>query len=234
MSLIVPSTSDSDGDVPHSWDLVAELAWLNGELTKQKSPVSVKTVALHPCEGYRNHADFVVVYKVGDAKYEYLVPVERSKLTKTTEEWHNIMGEVLRDINENVTVFLPALRTLKGIRPNRKCEIHFDWGESGELKVFVLVHLNNRIYIKTVQKEFRYDRQAFVDAYKLKRLEDALFEQLVYFVGDGACVAFEETFAPMTSKSRGPPRGTKRRRNHYGDIKKPKKAHKSRRNSVDV
>jgi hypothetical protein len=233
MSLIVPSTSDSDGDVPHSWDLVAELAWLNGELTKQKSPVSVKTVALHPCEGYRNHADFVVVYKVGDAKYEYLVPVERSKLTKTTEEWHNIMGEVLRDINENVTVFLPALRTLKGIRPNRKCEIHFDWGESGELKVFVLVHLNNRIYIKTVQEEFRYDRQAFVDAYKLKRLEDALFEQLVYFVGDGAKVAFEEACKPMCRKSMPVYHGTKRARTHHGALKiskKPKKA----RNSVDV
>lgn len=233
MSLSVPSTSKEGGDVPHSWALVIELAWLNVQLAKQKSRVSVTTVALLPCKGHPNHADFVVVYEVGGALLiEYLVPVKRSKMTNKME-WHKIMKDVLRDINQNVRFFLPALRTLQRICPDhQQCDIHFDWDESGKLKVFVLVEPRDTFPAGVaVKKEFTYDRQAFVNAYKLNRLEDPLFEQIVYFVGDGAKVAWKEAYKPMSCKcSRGPPRGTKRVYTHHGDIKKPKKA----RNSVDV
>lgn len=231
MLFVIPSTSKEGGGVTHSWPLVGELAWLNGELAKQKSPVSVNIVAVYPCKGHPKYADFVVVYEVGGDKIEYLVPVKRSKMTNK-KEWDKIMEKVLRDINVNVTVFLPAMRTLKGICPDHEqCDLHFDWGESGKLKVFALVEPGDTFPGVAVKKEFTYDRQAFVDAYKRNRLEDPLFEQIVYFVGDGATVAWKEAYKPMSCKcSRGPSRGTKRVYTHLGDIKKPKKA----RNSVDV
>ena len=40
---------------------------------------------------------------------------------------------MLRDINDNVTVFLPVIRTLKSIHRNRKCCIVFDWVLTGSL-----------------------------------------------------------------------------------------------------
>lgn len=218
MSLAVPSTSNSDyGE--HSWALVGELAWLNTELTKQKSDVLVKEVALQLIENHPALADLVIVYEVNGVLYNYCIPEKQSKLTKTLE-FDNIMKTVLRDINDNVTVFLPVIRTLKSIRRNRKCCIVFDWDESG-IVVTVRVHLNKK---NSVEKKFKYDRQAFVDAYKQNRLEHALFEQIVLFVGDGARVAFEEAKPPMCRKSsRGPPRGTKRDRIHHGKINIPKK-----------
>ena len=211
MSLVVPSTSNSDGYGEHSWALVAELAWLNSELTKQKSDVSVKEVALELIEDYPVLVDLVIVYEVDGILYKYRVPVAQSKLTKTPE-FDNIMKTVLRDINHNVTVFLPVIRTLKSIRPTRECSVVFDWGESGTLDVFARVHLNKE---NSVEKKFKYDRQAFVDAYRLNRLEHALFEQIVLFFGDGARVAFEEAQPPMVSKYGGPPRGAKQTRIHH-------------------
>lgn len=219
MSLVVPSTSNSDGYGKLSWALVVELAWLNKELTAQKSDVLVKEVALELIEDYPALADLVIVYEVGGFLYKYRIPEEQRKFTKTLE-FDNIMKTVLRDINDDVTVFLPAIRTIRSIRRNRKCSIVFDWDESG-IDVTVRVHLNKK---NSVEKKFKYDRQAFVDAYKQNRLEHALFEQIVLFVGDGARVAFEEAKPPMCRKSsRGPPRGTKRDRIHHGKINIPKK-----------
>ena len=142
MSLVVPSTSNSDGYGKHSWALVAELAWLNKELTKQESDVLVEEVALELIENHPALADLVIVYEVGGALYKYRIPEEQSKLTKTLE-FDNIMKTVLRDINDNVTVFLPVIRTLKSIRRNRKRSIVFDWDESG-IDVTVRVHLNKK------------------------------------------------------------------------------------------
>ncbi len=218
MSLVVPSTSNSGGYGKHSWTLMGALAWLNKELTKQKSDVSVKEVALELIEDYPALADLVIVYEVGGFLYKYRIPEEQSKLTKTLE-FDNIMKTVLRDINDNVTVFLPVIRTLKSIRRNRKCSIVFDWDESG-IDVTVRVHLNKK---RSVEKKFKYDRQAFVYAYKQNRLEHALFKQIVLFIGDGARVAFEEAKPPMCRKSLGPPRGAKRDRIHHGKINIPKK-----------
>ena len=200
MSLVVPSTSNSDGYGEHSWALVAELAWLNSELTKQRSDVSVKEVALELIEDYPVLVDLVIVLGADGILYKYRVPVAQSRVDQNPG---------VRQHHENcVTRHQPQRDGLsagnqnaQSIRPTRECSVVFDWGESGTLDVFARVHLNKE---NSVEKKFReYDRQAFVDAYRLNRLEHALFEQIVLFFGDGARVAFEEAQPPMVSSMAG-------------------------------
>lgn len=219
MSLLVPSSSARDREgVVYSGALEFHAAHLNHQLTLQNADVNVHEVALQRVEDDPAYVDVVITYEADGNMYTYRVPVLCSVLKNATD-FDRVMESVLQDINDNVTKILPFVRTLK---LTRKCHVVVTWEESNKLDVFVRVHLNKK---ESVEKTFTYDRHAFVSAYKEKRMKSTLFGQIVLFIGEGARHAFVDAFAKPTMKGKAapPPRGTKRRRIHHGEIKIPKR-----------
>ena len=222
-SLVVPSTSTREDAAMYSGALEFYCAHFNNELSKQATSVVVTEVALQRVKKHPGYVDVVVAYKADVSVYVYRAPVLRDRLA--VEEFSNVMQNVLRDVNDNVTVILPFVRTLKSV--DKECDVVVSWGEKNALDIYVRVYVTPS-QNDSVEHTFTYDRQVFVDEYKLNpRLQGTLFEQIVLFVGDGAQTAFNSVFKPMSKKCLAPrrprgkkrdPRGTKRRRIHTGKI----------------